>query len=377
MSTPANKGDINLQIGKFVARLKRRQISGSKDVALATARLLERFVSSRRYTTAEALIQAVRELGARLEAAQPLEFTCGTVVRRVLKNMRTVDEAVAGAEVTENTVPAESSVNSSMFGLLSAPKPTKKDAPDRSTARDQKAAIMDEIQGLIDEINNDDPLFKVGADMITDNDSLLVPCPMSRTMLEFLLKTAHKRRFSVIVTECYPNFNKAAENFAEKLKRAGIPVTIIADSMVYAVMSKVSKVIISSKAILANGGCITASGMVLPCLAAREFARPVLAVAATYKLSPVYPYDIESLIEIGNSEKVIDFSESDLVEKLEVVNPLYDYIAPELMDIIITTDGGYSPNFVYRIVLDNYSPQDQSLEGDGDAIAAASVLQTS
>lgn len=363
MSTSANKGDINLQIGKFIAKMKRRQISGSKDVALATARLLERFVSSRRYTTADALIQAVRELGAKLEAAQPLEFTCGTIVRRILKNMRTVDEAVAG-ESSDNPMPLDST-NSSMFGLLSAPKSTKKDAPDRSTARDQKAAIMDEIQGLIDEINNDDPLFKVGADMITDNDSLLVPCPMSRTMLEFLLKTAHRRRFSVIVTECYPNFNKAAEHFAETLKRAGIPVTIIADSMVYAIMSKVSKVIISSKAILANGGCITASGMVLPCLAARQFARPVLAIAATYKLSPVYPYDIESLIEIGNSEKVVDFSESELVDKLEVVNPLYDYISPELMDIIITTDGGYSPNFVYRIVLDNYSPQDQSLEHEG------------
>lgn len=351
----SGRGDIKIQIAMFIAQLKRRQIAGPKDVALATANLLARLISATRWTTANDMIEQIRQVGRELEAAQPHEFTCGTVVRRVLKNLRTVDEAIGGLE--ETRVGRSEPAAGTMFGLLSVQNSDQNEA---TRARDQKQAVIEDIMALIDEISNDDLLHKAGLDLINDTDVLLIPSPWSATLLEFLLRAGQKRNISVIVTECYPNGIQAAKNFVERLRSASISAVVIPDAAVYAVIPKVSKVLISARAVLANGGCVSTSGVSLACQAA-HLRCPVLMMAGTFKLSVLYPYDVESLIEVGNSGKVIDFADPELMDKLDVVNPLFDYVKPELIDVVVTTDGSYSPNFVYRLVLDNYSTLDQSL----------------
>lgn len=369
----SSKGDINTQISLFLAQLKRRQISGAKQVALATANLLVRFISSRRWTSTDAMIVQIRLLGARLVDAQPYELTCGNVIRRVLKNIRTINETLAPSVADGE----EEDAGASMFGLLSVAESKEKELEDegltpsgyfvseevRTKARDLRNAVIDEIQGLIDEIQNDDVLFKAGIDMINDRDVLLTPCASSRTMTDFLLRAATKRNFSVIITESYPNNVAQAKQMVLRLRDAGVRATLIPDAAIFAVMAKVSKVLISARAVLANGGCIAASGVAMACHAAKQFTKPVLSIAGSYKLSPIYPFDVESLIEVGNSGNVIDFSNDELIDKLEVINPLYDYISPELVDIVICSDGGASPNFVYRLILDNYSEHDRELGG--------------
>lgn len=377
----SSKGDINTQISSFVQQLKRRQISGSKEVALATANLLIRYISARRWTSTEIMVQKVRELGVRLVEAQPFEFTCGNVVRRVLKSIRTIDEAITPAKEGDQSDEEQNS-SASMFGLLSiqqqefprssAPNQEGRDQgltpgglfaneTERQKARDRRNAVVDEINILIDEIQNDDPLFKAGTDLITPHDVILTPCPASNTVFEFLKRLASKRQVSVIVTESYPNGVESAKKTVERLNSANVAATLIPDAAVYAIMPKVSKVVISARAVLANGGCIASSGVAMACHAAKQFRKPVLMMAGSYKLSPIYPYDAENLIEVGNSGKVVDFRDAELMDKLEVLNPLYDYIPPELVEIVITADGGASPNFVYRLILDNYSVQDQNL----------------
>ncbi|GMM51322.1 translation initiation factor eIF2B subunit beta [Starmerella bacillaris] len=391
----SSKGDINTQISLFLTQLKRRQISGAKEVALATANLLIRFISSRRWVSTTAMIEQIRILGAKLVDAQPYELTCGNVIKRVLKNIRTINEAFAPKGNKDTDLEEDLNPSSSMLGLLSVSDSmntsgdgdssnnssmanlTKHKSNEaepgltpsgyyvseevRAKARDLRNAVIDEIQSLIDEIQNDDPLFKAGIDMITDSDLLLTPCPSSKTMVDFLLKAAAKRNFTVIVTESYPNNVEKAKKMVQQLKNAGVKSTLIPDAAVFAVMAKVSKVVISARAVLANGGCIASSGVAMACHAAKQFTKPVLSIAGSYKLSPIYPFDVESLIEVGNSSKVIDFSDAELMDKLEVINPLYDYISPELIDIVISSDGGASPNFVYRLILDNYSEHDQHL----------------
>jgi len=373
----SSKGDINTQISLFVQQLKRRQISGSKEVALATANLLIRYISARRWTSTEAMVHQVRELGARLVDAQPFEFTCGNVVRRVLKSIRTIDEAISPQGDDEESDDEKESA-ASMFGLLSISEDSTDNATtdhksgltpgglfaseeERTKARDRRNAVIDEIHLLIDEISNDDPIFKAGIDLVTPQDVILAPCPTSQTVADFIFRLAAKRNVSIIVTENYPNGVTHAKKFVEKLTEHRVPATLIPDAAVYAVMAKVSKVLISARAVLANGGCIASSGVAMACQAAKQFTKPVMMIAGSYKLSPIYPFDVESLIEVGNSGKVVDFRDAELMNRLEVINPLYDYIAPELVDIVITADGGVSPNFVYRLILDNYSTLDQNL----------------
>ena len=59
-------------------------------------------------------------------------------------------------------------------------------------------------------------------------------------------------------------------------------------------------------------------------------------VSGVYKLSPQYPYEFESLIEYGDPSKITTYEDGDFVEEMEVENPLFDYVPPELVDLYIT-----------------------------------------
>jgi translation initiation factor eIF-2B subunit beta len=365
----SHKSDINSLVSHFLAQLKRREISGSHSVALSTANLLLRFVSASRWSNISQLISEIRALGKNIVAAQPKEFASGNVVRRVLAVIREVAGNIEESKTTVESTGAPGTSTpliSSMFGLLSTneriPSTLENKREKQEKHKDQKADIIEGIQEVIDEIGNmDDTIAGMSVEMIHESEVLLTPTPGSKTVLEFLLRASQKRKFTVLVAENFPNDISASHEFARKLAKAGIETIIIPDTMTFAVMARVGKVIIGTRTVLANGGCLASSGVALTCECAREYNTPVLAVTGLYKLSPLYPFDIESLIEVGDTGKIVSFSDGDLMDKVQVMNPTYDYIAPENINIYITNIGGHSPSFTYRIVLDYYSNEDVSL----------------
>ena len=40
---------------------------------------------------------------------------------------------------------------------------------------------------------------------------------------------------------------------------------------------------------------------------------------------------------------------------VHVPNPAYDYIPPELVSLLVTDTGGYTPSYVYRLLTEYYS----------------------
>lgn len=57
---------------EFIAQLRRRQIEGSLPCAKRTAEILRLLITKSRPSTPEALLEDVRTVGARLQAAKPL-----------------------------------------------------------------------------------------------------------------------------------------------------------------------------------------------------------------------------------------------------------------------------------------------------------------
>jgi translation initiation factor eIF-2B subunit beta len=96
------------------------------------------------------------------------------------------------------------------------------------------------------------------------------------------------------------------------------------------------KVILGTHVVLANGGLVAASGAKAIAKAASVHRTPVVVVSGVYKLSPIYPFDFDSLIEYGDAGKVLSYEDGDLVDKIDVENPLYDYVPAELVDLYIT-----------------------------------------
>ncbi|VEU21790.1 DEKNAAC102358 [Brettanomyces naardenensis] len=322
-----------------------------------------RVTSSSRWQSADEFITLIRSIGKRIVKAQPREFAAGNILRRVLAIVR--DEvADSNASASANNAP----VNTAMFRLLVAPNEGQMTSTSRETSNarkeDLRSIVIQGIRELIDEIESvHENIAQMTVDLIHDNEVLLTPTPGSQTVLNFLLKASLKRKFTVLITENYPNDIELCHQFAKKLAEANIETVIIPDSTVFAVMSRVGKVLIGARAVFANGGCVTAAGVPTACECAKEHRTPVFAVTGLYKFCPDYPFDRDSLIEVGNSGKVMPYADSDLVGKCEVTNPVLDYVSPEFIDIYITNIGGFSPNFVYRIMLDNYRSE------DGEALA--------
>ncbi|KAG0669460.1 Translation initiation factor eIF-2B subunit beta [Kluyveromyces marxianus] len=351
--------DINVVIDSFIDRLKRKQVVGSYQAALETLQILMRYVSAIRWTSTDDLITQIKKFGNSLEKAHPYEYTCGNVVRRVLSMIRD--------EIEEEQNTAEPMI-SSMFNLLQKPMTDAKVKKTQDTRVDVRQTIVQSIRDLIDEIKNiDDGIQQIAIELIHDKEILLTPTPDSKTVLRFLLKARdrHSRNFTVLVTEGFPNNTAVAHEFAKKLSEHDIETIVIPDSAVFALMPRVGKVILGAKTVFTNGGTISSTaGVSSVCECAREFKTPVFAVAGLYKLSPLYPFDVEKMVEIGGSQHVLPTTENDRVGTvaLETINPIADYIPPENIDIFITNIGGFAPSFIYRVVWDNYKQEDVNLE---------------
>ncbi len=169
----------------------------------------------------------------------------------------------------------------------------------------------------------------------------------SRTVEEFLKSAARKRKFDVIVAESAPSFR--GQELALTLSKAGIETTLIPDSAIFAMMARVNKVIVSTHAVMANGGLIALTGTHMVALAAKHHSVPFVVCTGLYKLCPVYPYSQETINDLKSPSAVLNFEEStwsffggcnlcaaETTESVHVHNPTYDYIPPELISLYIT-----------------------------------------
>ncbi|ORY87690.1 translation initiation factor eIF-2B subunit beta [Protomyces lactucae-debilis] len=380
-----------MNVETVVARLRRRQLVGSYAVASETALLLRQVVSTFRWQHIDQLIDHVRDVGSRLVTAQPRECASGNIVRQVLKMIReehaaAVSERRQEAEseaMADSMTSLESGlratsildqpVQSSILNLLGRPahhpaamraRAGSKAAKDKASMPgpiDLKPALIAGIQIIMDDLKK---IYKDISEKALDYihaSEVILTHGASRTVLAFLKAAAEKRTFTVIVTESYPNDVSHAHKMAAELGKAGLRVILVPDTAVFGIMSGVSKVFLGTHAVLQNGGLLAAAGANLVARAAKAHATPVVVVTGLYKLTPHYPYDLEGMIEVVSPEAVLPYKFGKLVDTVEVVNPYYDYVAPELVDLYVTNLGGHPPTFLNRIMVENYDTEDYDL----------------
>jgi len=395
---------LEAHVESFISRLKRRQIVGSYEVAKETAIILRQVVSTTRWSDATVLIQIIKDLGSRLSAAQPKELAVGNIVRRVLKIIKEVvrgeletddimnsgssEESDDGfsdddeednekdsdrefksilaqdtdenADHTNDAIPARPKLQteSSMFNLLVDQHSDNVDYSAKSYG--MKPLIIQEINEEI--IADLETVYKGIADQALEHihaNEVIMTIGYSRTVKDFLTKAALKRSFQVIVAETSPTLQ--GQEMAAALAAVGIETTVITDSAVYAVMSRVNKVVIGAHAVLANGGLVAVTGSQMVAASAKHHATPVLVCTALYKLSPLFPYDIDLFNVCVTPDQVLSFSEGTLIDKADVQNPYYDFVAPEFVNLFVHNLGSAPPSYVYRLINDNYDSEDTML----------------
>jgi translation initiation factor eIF-2B subunit beta len=355
-------------VDHFVSQLKRRQIYGSNHTALETAQLLRTVISNSRWTNAASLIQHIRELSVRLLQAQPVEFAVGNITRRVLHLIREeYRNSTKEIPQADSTTSLDSKVHesvksaagdSSMFNLLA-----DSTAPAMDYSRQcfqLKQLIIQGVNEIIDELESvSDTLAQQSLEHIHSNE-IIMTIGRSKAVEKFLLSAAKKRQFQVIVAEGSPAFG--GHQLCKSLASAGVETLLISDAAIFALMARVNKVIIGCHAVTANGGLIAPSGCQLIATAAKHHSTPVCVVTGLYKLTPIYPENHDTFNILGNPDAVLPFSDGDLMHKVDVVNPHFDYVPPPYVSLFITNTGGHPPSYVYRLLREMYDLEDYTLE---------------
>ncbi|TCD66190.1 GCD complex subunit gcd7 [Steccherinum ochraceum] len=355
----------------LVSKLRRRQVVGSRDAALETVLVLRQVVSRAKFSNIDQLVAIIRSVGKRLVEAQPKEHTVGNTVRKVLHHIREEYNTASKGTAASSS---KTTYTISNFVLQGQPRKQnvapkseatislKEDDPDDpdSFSRALKPVLMEAIQDVLDELETVyDNVSKNAKDHI-HSDEIILTLGHSRTVESFLKQAAHSRSFTVIVAETGPSYK--GHEMAKSLSSAGISTFLVPDSSIYAIMSRVNKVIIGAHAILANGGMFAITGSLLAATAARVHSTPIVVCAGQFKFTPLWNlYHDFGALDFADPSSVLGFEEGSLVDKVDVLNPYYDYVGPELVDVFITNDGDHPPSSVYRLIKESYDDDDHEL----------------
>ncbi|OZJ02772.1 hypothetical protein BZG36_03483 [Bifiguratus adelaidae] len=391
-------------------------------IAKETAKILRSTVSTTRWSNETQLIEIIKHVGRTLSAAQPQELAIMNIVRRVLKIIRElargeVEEGVSRLELSdeesmEDEDFADASDDStddklgdnSLVNAFAMPQTSRSnyqinEHPDKESGDGPKGGMsrpllrettsMFNLLGdvvtktpehqmkvnvfkplIISEIKEEiiselDTVYKEIADQALEHiysNEVILTIGRSTTVERFLKKAATKRKFSVFVVETAPTYQ--GHDMALELSKAGIDTTVITDAAVYAVMSRVHKVIVGAHAVLGNGALISVAGTATVAAAATHQATPVIVCTALFKVSPTLPYDTDVFNMVTAPDSVMDFKEGDLIDKVSVINPYYDYVRPELISLFVHNLGSAPPSYIYRLINDSYDAEDFGIEAD-------------
>ncbi|KAL5784534.1 hypothetical protein ACOSQ2_006926 [Xanthoceras sorbifolium] len=399
--------DIQVLVNDFVSKLRKRKIEGSGVTAMLTAELLRSVISQQPTTSgAAALVEAVKSVGEQLIAANPVELAVGNIVRQVLhiikkEDFSLVTNATGGLKLSaeasdgeifeeENqqisstsTVDGRFLLRPSLLHVLLDQLPDSATACQTSALEDisegkaEKSArnwklkhdVIKAVNELIEDLNTCHELIAEQAVELIHHNEVILTLGRSRFVFEFLKAAKEKKRsFHVFIAEGAPKYQ--GHVLAKELSAKGLKTTVITDSAVFAIISRVNMVVLGVHAVMANGGVIAPIGSNMVALAAKKHAVPLVVVAGVHELCSLYPQNPEvSLNEIGSPSELLNFGEfSDCMDYgvssssplLHVVNPVFDYVPAELISLFVTDVGAYNPSYIYRLIADYYSPDDLS-----------------
>ncbi|XP_076889401.1 uncharacterized protein LOC143540149 [Bidens hawaiensis] len=389
--------DTHALVSDFLNNLEKRKIEGSKTTAKLTAELLRSVISHQRLPNlnqAGALIHAIKAIGEQLTKANPVEVAVGNIGRRVLHIIREEDvslttasigglnlqglsdddeednhplvsaaAAAAAARTTlrppslqtllEDIPPLSSAAAAAASAALHHSSSSAGDSEDmtnkstdkNSRSRKLKHNAIEAVNELIQDIATCHELIAEQAVEHIHHNEVILTLGSSGTVIEFLCAAKEKKRsFRVFVAEGAPRYQ--GHTLAKELVARGLQTTVITDSAVFAMISRVNMVIVGAHVVMANGVVIAPVGLNMVALAAQRHAVPFVVLASIHKLCPLYPHNPEVLLnELKSPSKLQDFGEfSDCMDfgtgtgspLLHVVNHAFDYVPPNLVSLFIT-----------------------------------------
>ncbi|GKA13138.1 translation initiation factor eIF-2B subunit beta, partial [Tanacetum coccineum] len=159
----------------------------------------------------------------------------------------------------------------------------KKSATDKnSRSRKLKHNVIETVNELIEDIATcHESIAEQAVEHIHHNEVILT-LGSSGTVIEFLCAAKEKKRsFRVFVAEGAPRYQ--GHTLAKELVARGLQTTVITDSAVFAMISRVNMVIVGAHAVMANDGVIAPVGLNMVALEAQRHDVPFVVLAGIHK----------------------------------------------------------------------------------------------
>ncbi|XP_012256114.1 translation initiation factor eIF-2B subunit beta [Athalia rosae] len=349
-----NPDEIDPAVLALIKDINYGKIHGSYNIVVSTVLLLKKLITSSKWNTAEQVMELIRKNGKVLIDSIPLEASIGNMIRRILKIIR--EEYISELKNrTDETDPQES-----LHKIITAEGDQENDFS--HSLPSLKSALIEHITEFEVELETCSGNITQQASKHIHSNEIIMTLGKSRLVEDFLKQAVSSRTFEVIVAEGGPFLN--GHEMAANLAKASIKTTLISDVAIFAMMSRVNKVIIGTHTVMANGGLRSITGSHTVAQAAKHYSVPVMVLLPLYKLSPLYlcSYEQDAFNKhVSPTQGVIDGTNAPLMEKIQAYNPVFDYVPPELVTLFITNTGGNAPSYIYRLLSELYHPDDFEL----------------
>ncbi|CAH0386647.1 unnamed protein product [Bemisia tabaci] len=344
--------DIPEELSSFIFKVNSEQLVGSFNLSVATVELLKNYVMQSNWNSAQDLIDLITRNGKILITALPRHSSVGNSVRRILKIIREEYSTL------HRSKQEESDQQESLHKIVKS----EGGVDDYTTiVPELKNAILDHISEFQMELETSgDNVAQQAREHIHANEIILT-LGHSRSVEAFLKRAALDRKFEVIIAEGAPS--NQGHSLAASLAKNKIQTTVVSDATIFGIMSRVNKVILGTHTIMANGGLRAISGSHAVALAAKHYSVPVIVLAPMYKLSPHFlcSYDRDFFNTFASPEGVLSYSEASIFKGVHIYNPVFDYVPPELITLLISNIGGHAPSYFYRLLSELYHADDSDL----------------
>ncbi|XP_074605588.1 eukaryotic translation initiation factor 2B subunit beta [Brevipalpus obovatus] len=345
-------------VDTLVDDLKSGKIGGCYHEAFRTTAIVQQIVKDYEWQTAEQLIELLSYLGEVLDKATSVERVSSNIILRVSKGVRDEYESLLR--------PSKGSSSDRSTGFDAEEMLPKMMIIDDDDVQKYDQKLPDLRENLIDYLNELDSELEASPENIASksveqiHDGQVILTIGNSKSVELFLKYANRKvkRMKVIVAESGLHF--PGHELAIKLAESGIDTTLIPDSAIFAVMSKVNRVIIGTHSVMANGGLKSISGSYTLSLAAKHYSVPLTVCTPIFKICPYYPisHDQVAFNKLDSPHHVYPYERSPFFNEVDIANPLFDYVPPELINGFVTNWGCYNPSYVYRLLSELYHRRD-------------------
>lgn len=183
-------------------------------------------------------------------------------------------------------------------------------------------------------------IAEIGHSFVQDGHTVLVHGE-SRVAAQLIIEAAKSKQFTVIFTEGRNHNNKSERKstLINQLKDK-IPVKIIYDSAVAAVMDQVDLCIVGAEGVMENGGIINKIGTYQLAIVAKALNKPFYVAVESYKFARMYPLSQRDVADLfcSNHDVITSADNGTDVEKLFI-----DFTPAEYINLLFTDLGVLTP----------------------------------